>query len=169
MQNQNFTSTLTVDQIPAEFFDAINNIWGWWTGEIDGDADEVSDEFSYRCQRTLHSKQKVLELVTGEKVFWHLVDPPRRPVKPNSLCHGKRSPPELLSHRDSPNRCSSGHLSLTEEQRPMAAVASSKSRTSVKHVPNLCRGCPEAVSTRMCRTSTGSQWAARVSIPAPWD
>jgi hypothetical protein len=74
MQSQNFTSTFTVDQAPAEVFDAIKNVRGWWTGEIEGESDAVGDEFSYRYPGAHYSKQKVVELVAGEKVVWHVVD-----------------------------------------------------------------------------------------------
>ena len=74
MPSQNFTSTFTVSQTPAEVFDAINNVRGWWTGEIEGDSHEVGDEFSYRYPGFHYSKQKIAELDPGEKVVWHVVD-----------------------------------------------------------------------------------------------
>jgi hypothetical protein len=36
MREDSFTATFTVDQTPAEAFAAINNVRGWWSGEIDG-------------------------------------------------------------------------------------------------------------------------------------
>jgi hypothetical protein len=74
MQSQNFTSAFTVQQTPAEVFDAIKNVRGWWTGEIEGDVDEVGHEFSYRYPGFHYSKQKIVELVPGQKVVWLVVD-----------------------------------------------------------------------------------------------
>jgi uncharacterized protein YndB with AHSA1/START domain len=74
MQRQDFTTTFTVDQTPAEVFAAINNVRGWWTGEIEGDTHEVGDEFSYRYAGFHFSKQKIAELVPDEKVVWHVTD-----------------------------------------------------------------------------------------------
>ena len=74
MPSQNFTSTFTVEQTPAEVFDAINNVRGWWTGEIEGDTDKVGDVFTYRYPKAHYSKQEITELVPGQMVVWHVTD-----------------------------------------------------------------------------------------------
>lgn len=72
--SQSFTASFTVEQTPSEVFSSINNVRGWWTGEIEGDTDEVGDEFTYIYPGHHYSRQKVVELVPGEKVAWHVVD-----------------------------------------------------------------------------------------------
>ena len=44
MKNQNFTTTFSVDQTPEEAFAAINNVRGWWSGEIAGSTDKLGDD-----------------------------------------------------------------------------------------------------------------------------
>ncbi len=74
MKNQNYTTTFAVDQLPAEVFAAVNNVRGWWSGEIDGKTDKLGAEFSYRYQDIHRSTQKITELVPGKKVVWHVLD-----------------------------------------------------------------------------------------------
>jgi len=74
MQNQNFTTSFSVKASPTEVFEVINNVRGWWTGEVEGDAKKVGDELTYVYPGYHYSKQKVVELVPGERVMWHVVD-----------------------------------------------------------------------------------------------
>jgi hypothetical protein len=74
MTNQNFTATFSVDQSPREVFDAINNVRGWWSGEIDGSTDQLGAEFTYQYQDIHRSTQKITELVPEKKVVWQVLD-----------------------------------------------------------------------------------------------
>jgi hypothetical protein len=74
MSNPSFTTTFTVDQTPEQVFAAINNVRGWWTGDIEGETDKLGDEFSYRYKDIHYSRQKITEFVPGRKVVWQVVD-----------------------------------------------------------------------------------------------
>ena len=74
MKKQDFTTSFTVDQSPEEVFKAVNNVRGWWSGEVCGDASRLGAEFTYRYQNTHKSTQRVKEFVLGEKVVWHVRD-----------------------------------------------------------------------------------------------
>lgn len=74
MKSQSFTTSYLVDQTPREVFAAINNVRGWWSGEIDGDTDRLGAEFTYRYKDIHRSKQKITGFVPGKKVVWHVLD-----------------------------------------------------------------------------------------------
>lgn len=74
MKTSNFTTTFLVDQTPEKAFAAINNVRGWWSGEIEGNTDKPGAEFTYRVQELHYSKQKITEFIPGKKVVWHVLD-----------------------------------------------------------------------------------------------
>jgi hypothetical protein len=74
MNNHSFTTTFLIDQTPEQVFNAINNVRGWWSGEIVGDTGKLGAEFSYRYKDVHRSKQKVTEFIPGRKVVWQVSD-----------------------------------------------------------------------------------------------
>ncbi len=74
MKKDGFTTSFTVDQTPNEVFTAIKNVRGWWSGEIDGDADRPAAQFTYRYKDIHRSTQQVTEFVPGKKIVWHVTD-----------------------------------------------------------------------------------------------
>jgi Activator of Hsp90 ATPase homolog 1-like protein len=71
---QSYSTTFLVDQSPKEAFDAVNNVRGWWSGDIDGNTDKLGEEFTYRYKDIHYSRQKVIEVVPDEKVVWDVLD-----------------------------------------------------------------------------------------------
>ena len=70
MDQQDFTTTLVVDQTPQEVFDAINDARAWWSGEIEGRTDTLNAEFTYRQQDFHYCKMKITEFVPATRVAW---------------------------------------------------------------------------------------------------
>lgn len=74
MNTQNFTTTLVIDRSPQEVYDAINNVRGWWSGEIEGTNETVGAEFTYTVPGVHFSRQRVTELIPAKKVVWDVVE-----------------------------------------------------------------------------------------------
>ena len=74
MDTNSFTTTLLVNQSPSEVFAAINNVRGWWSGEIKGNTDILGAEFTYRVPDVHRSTQKISEFIRDKKIVWHVID-----------------------------------------------------------------------------------------------
>jgi hypothetical protein len=74
MRTQDFTTTFSVDQTPQQVFDAINDVRGWWSGEVEGGTEKLGDEFTYRVEGAHYSKQRITETIPGKKIVWHVLE-----------------------------------------------------------------------------------------------
>ena len=74
MYNQNFTTTILVDNSPTEVFNAINNVRGWWSEEIEGSTNKLNDEWNYHYQDVHRCKMKVVEFIPDKKIVWLVMD-----------------------------------------------------------------------------------------------
>jgi uncharacterized protein YndB with AHSA1/START domain len=72
--NPSFTAAFSVDQAPDRVFQAITNVRGWWSEDIDGDTGQTGAEFTYRYQDSHRCRIKVTELVEGERIAWHILE-----------------------------------------------------------------------------------------------
>jgi hypothetical protein len=70
---KSYTTSFAVDQSPEDVFADVNNVRGWWSGELDGPTDKLGAEFTYRYQDLHRSTQKIMELVPDRKVVWHVL------------------------------------------------------------------------------------------------
>jgi hypothetical protein len=74
MTATDFNAAILVDQTPEEAFNAINNVRGWWSENIEGGTDRLNDEYVYHYKDIHYCKIKVIELVPGKKVVWLVLD-----------------------------------------------------------------------------------------------
>ena len=73
-ESKDYTASFTVDQTPEEVFNGINNVRGWWSGEITGDTNKLGAEFTYCVQDVHRSKQKITEFVPDKRVVRRVLD-----------------------------------------------------------------------------------------------
>lgn len=88
METSNFSTSFLVDQSPEEVFNAINNVRGWWSGEIEGNTDKLDAEFTYQVPGVHYSRQKITAFVPGKKIVWHVTDADLSFVKDKSEWKG---------------------------------------------------------------------------------
>lgn len=74
MDAKNFTTTIVVDQSPSEVFNAITNVRGWWSKELEGRSEKLNDEFTYHYKDVHRCKMKLIEVDPGKKVIWLVLD-----------------------------------------------------------------------------------------------
>jgi hypothetical protein len=88
MTKQDFSTSFMVDQSSEEVFAAVNNVRGWWSGEIDGQTDKLGAKFSYRYKDVHRSAQKITEFVPGKRVVWRVEDAELNFVKDKAEWNG---------------------------------------------------------------------------------
>jgi uncharacterized protein YndB with AHSA1/START domain len=74
MTTTDFTTTIVVDQTPAEVFNAITNPRGWWSEEIEGGTEKLNDVFNYHYKDVHKCTIKLIEVIPNKKVVWHVLD-----------------------------------------------------------------------------------------------
>lgn len=70
MSAPNFTLRFTVDQTPAEVFNAATNVRGWWSEELEGASEKTNDEFIYHFEDMHYCQVKLEEVIPERKIVW---------------------------------------------------------------------------------------------------
>lgn len=70
MTTTDFTATIVVDQTPEQVFNAVNNVRGWWSEEIEGSTNKLNAVFNYHYEDLHRSKMQIIEFVPNKKVVW---------------------------------------------------------------------------------------------------
>ncbi|HEX6430988.1 MAG TPA: SRPBCC domain-containing protein [Niastella sp.] len=74
MTTTDFTTTILVNETPEAAFNAINNVRGWWSEEVEGSTDKLNAVFNYHFEDIHRCKMKIIELVPGKKVVWEVME-----------------------------------------------------------------------------------------------
>lgn len=74
MKTQDLTINLRIGQTPKEVFQAINNVRGWWSEEIEGNTQKLNDEFTYHYKDVHICRMKLTEVVPDKKVVWSVLN-----------------------------------------------------------------------------------------------
>jgi len=72
MKTSDFTTSILVERPPKEVFEAINNVRGWWSENIEGKTDELNGEFTHRDKYLLVTF-KIVQL-TPQKIVWEVLE-----------------------------------------------------------------------------------------------
>lgn len=90
MKTQDFTTTILVDATPDQVFDAVTDVRGWWSEEIEGATDTLGAQFEFHYKDLHRSTHKITELVRGKKVVWQTVKSEINFVKDKTEWDGTR-------------------------------------------------------------------------------
>lgn len=74
MNTEDFSTTLIVDQSAADVFNAVTNVRGWWSEEIEGNTAKQNDEFNYHYEDIHICKIKLIEVIPNQKIIWLVED-----------------------------------------------------------------------------------------------
>ncbi|MBB6108337.1 Uncharacterized conserved protein YndB, AHSA1/START domain [Mucilaginibacter lappiensis] len=123
MRDQSYTTVFTVDQSPENVFDAINNVQGWWTENMEGSAQKLSDEFEVRFGDVHYSKQKLIDVIPDKKIVWFVTDSKLNFVKDKSEWTGTQIIFEIAEY-GSKTELRFTHVGLTPQYECYRACSS---------------------------------------------
>ncbi|MEP6793616.1 MAG: SRPBCC domain-containing protein [Saprospiraceae bacterium] len=73
-ESKSFTATILTDQNPTTAFNAIKNLRAWWSEEIEGNTDQLNEEFFYHYKDIHLCKIKLVEIVPDKKLVYQVLD-----------------------------------------------------------------------------------------------
>jgi len=114
MKTPDFSTTLLVNQTPKEVFDAVNNVRGWWSEEIEGRTDKLNEEFKYHYEDVHRCQMKIIEFVPDEKVVWLVLDNYFNFIKDESEWKGTKISFEI-TEKDNKTQLQLTHLGLVPQ------------------------------------------------------
>jgi len=74
MNDRDFSVSIITDQTPEAVFNAINNVRGWWTQNLEGQTLLKDDVFEVRFGDVHYSRQQLTDVVPYKKVIWLVTD-----------------------------------------------------------------------------------------------
>ncbi|NUR28191.1 MAG: SRPBCC domain-containing protein, partial [Catenulispora sp.] len=74
MSVSDYTTSFTVDQTADEVFNAVTNVRGWWSEEVDGPTEHAGDEFHYHYRDIHRCTMRLTDVQPGRKVVWRVLD-----------------------------------------------------------------------------------------------
>jgi len=107
-----FTTICSVDRTPKQAFDAINNVRGWWSGQIEGDTDVLGAEFTYRVPGVHYCRMRITELIPGKRVVWHVLDSDLSYTKARTEWNGTDITFDITRRKDGKTEVRFAHVGL---------------------------------------------------------
>ncbi|MCF3108685.1 SRPBCC domain-containing protein [Niabella sp. CC-SYL272] len=74
MEQNNFTTTIHVTATPGQVFEAVTNVRGWWSQELEGGTAQLNDVFLYHYKDVHICKIQLIEVVPNKRVVWLVLD-----------------------------------------------------------------------------------------------
>lgn len=69
-----YSASITVDNAPGEVFDAITNVRGWWSEQIEGNTGNLHDEFIMIYKDIHRCKIALTDLVPEKRIVWQVME-----------------------------------------------------------------------------------------------
>ncbi|WP_313533082.1 SRPBCC family protein [Sphingobacterium athyrii] len=73
MEKLDFTTEIIVAAKPHEVFDAIKNVRGWWSENIEGSTDTLNEVFAYHYQDIHQCELKITEIQPNVRIVWQVL------------------------------------------------------------------------------------------------
>ena len=144
MKTQDFTTKILVDQTPQQVFDAINNVRGWWSEEIEGGTHKLNDEFTYHYKDVHICRMKLTDVVSNKKVVWQVLSNYFNFTKDKSEWTGTKIVFDISKQNDK-TQVIFTHVGLTPESECFGACTNGWNfylQGSLLHLINTSNGQP---------------------------
>ncbi len=83
MKAEDYNTGITIDAGVKEAFNAINNVYGWWSTDFEGSVNKQGDVFTVHFGDTFITMQ-IIELIPDRKVVWQVIDSWKHWMKSNN-------------------------------------------------------------------------------------